>query len=192
MSQRVDQALVPVRDFVIGSVGLQTRRFSPNNLPEPLGDGLIVKSSPPVEVSGLSVPLDPRKLSGQGSPLRSPTRTSRVEKSPYMRRSTRATTPPSIGLAHQTTLVDSLIQHSTSEQQKPDRTNSPPSQIPLAPTAAATVSPHQDCPRIDLVALVRDKQKAEKLQKKKSYALRLREEPHHRVDPRGPGSEKFR
>jgi hypothetical protein len=192
MSQQVDRALVPVRDFVIGSTGLQTRRISLHNLSEPMRDGLTVESSLPAKVPSLSVPPDPRILSGQAASLRSPTRNRRVEKSPYMHGSTRTTTPPSIGLAHQTTLVDSFIQHDTCEQPKQDRTHSPPLQISRAPATVATVSLDQDCPRIDLVALVRDNRKAKKFQKKKPFVPLLREELHRRINPRGPGPQKSR
>ena len=103
--------------------------------------------------------------------------------------------PPSIDLAMQSTLVDSLVDslapHNNSEPLKPE-TSVPFSQIPLAPTTAATASLCQDCPRIDLVALVREKQKVKKLQKKKLSAPTLQKGQRRRVVPQDSSHEKSR
>ncbi|KAF9648626.1 hypothetical protein BDM02DRAFT_3115077 [Thelephora ganbajun] len=190
-SKRVDQALVPMRNFIIGSAGPQIRHFSPDTLPEPWRDQVIIRPSPLAKITGSSVPLDAQKLSGWVSPLGSPIRDSRVQKSPYVRRSTRPNTPPSIGLARQSNLVDSLALYDSSEQLKRDRTPIPSSQIPLAPTVAVTASLCQDYPRIDLVALVREKRKAKETHKKKLSVFPLQKEPHRRVDPRDSSYERF-
>lgn len=182
---------VPKRDFIIGRAGLQTRRLSPNTLPEPLHDESAVRLSPPGRVTGSSIHPDTRKPSGHVSPLRSLTRDSRLKKSPYMRRSPRINTPP-IDLAEQSTLVNSFVPHDGLEQPKQDGISVPSPQIPLAPTPAATVSPRQDCPRIDLVALVREKRKTKKPQKKKLSVLPLLKEQPRRMVPRDLSSEGFR
>jgi hypothetical protein len=191
-SQRVEQALVPMANFVLGGPGLEKQPFSPINLPALCGR-LPVRSSSPAKVPSQTAPLKYRELSGQVSPLRSPIHSIRVSKSPCMRRPV-LSNALSIALAQQSTLVDSLVLHETSEKQKQDTTLTPVphSQIPLVPTHVAPVSPHQDCPRIDLLALVREKRKTKKPQGNKLPMLLLREEQHHCLDPRIPGSESFR
>lgn len=172
---------------MIGS-SLGTRYLPLDGSSEPSRDRFAVRTSPPVKLADLSVPLDSRKLSGQASPPRSPPRNSQP---PNIHRST-SNTPRSIGLAKQSTLVDSSTPHDTSEQPKQDRMSVPPSQASVFPTTASTVSLAEDCPRIDLIALVREKQKTKKVQRKKSPVFRLREEPRRRVDPRGLTSESPR
>ena len=178
VSKRVDKELVPMRDFVIGSASLQTRRLSPNNLSEPRRDELTVRLPTPVLAADLSVPFDARKPPDRVSPLRTPIRDAKVKKSPHMRRSSRINVPPLTGLAEQNTLVDSLVPHDNSEQLKQDTTLVPPPQIPLLPTTTTTAPFCLDCPRIDLVALVREKQKATKLRKQK---LSVSKGPRRRV-----------
>jgi len=156
-----------MRDFIIGSPRLQTQYLTPSNFSEPRRDEFAVRLSPPAESTSLPVPFNAGKPSGRVSSLRSPVRDSRVEKSPYMRRSSRTEIPPLIGLAEQSTLVDSLAPYENMEQPKQDTTSVPSRQIPLLPPTPATAPLCQDCPRIDLVALVREKKKAKRLQKKK-------------------------
>jgi hypothetical protein len=62
----------------------------------------------------------------------------------------------------------------------------------LAPAAATTAPLFHDCPRIDLVTLVREKEKAKKRQKKKLTAPLLQKERRRRVIPRDASYEKFR
>ena len=192
VSKRVDQALVPMRNFIVGSAGLQTRRLSPDDVSEPKQDELAIRPSPPAKTPGLSAPLDAQKLSGRVSLLRSPARDSSAEKAPYMRRSSRADAPTSIELANQSTLVDSLAPHDNSEQLKQDPTPVPFPQAPSVPTITTTAPLYQDCPRIDLVALVREKQKAKMLQRKKLSALPSPKEPQCRVILQDSSSKKTR
>ena len=179
-----------MRDFVIGS-SIRTRSLSFGSLSEPLRDRFTVIASPPAKAANSSVPLASRKLSSQISPPRSPTRSSRIGKSPNMGRSP-TTNNLSIGPAQQNILVDSSAPQNTSEQPKHDSISVPPSRAFLFPTAASTVSFSDDCPRIDLIALVRDRQKAKKVQKKKPSGFLLREEPYRYVDPRGSNPESLR
>lgn len=174
------------------SANFGKRHLSLDISSEPLDDRLAVRTPPSAKVADLPVPLDSQKLSGQFSPLKSPTHSSRIEKLPNVPRSTTTNIPPPIGLARQSTLVDSLAPQDTSEKPNQDCISAPPSQPSLFPTAASTVSPLKDCPRIDLIALVREKQKTKKVQKKKPSVFLLREDPHRRVDPRGHSSEGFR
>jgi len=180
VSKRADQTLVPMRNFIVGSADLQTQRPT---LSEPRRDDFTVGASPPAKLTNSSVPLDAPKISRRVSPLRSPPREFRLEKSPYARR---PNTPPSIGLAKQNTLVDPLVQHDSSKQPKRDSTFS---QTPLA---AAPVPFYHDCPRIDLVALVREKQKAKKLKKMKLSVPPLQKVQRRRVIPRDSSYERFR
>lgn len=191
VSKRINQTLVPMRCFVIGSVNLQTQRFSTNNLSNPRCDGFTVRPSPPAKVASISnsVPLDARKPSGLVSPLKSPIHDSQVEQSPYMRISSKIDAPPLTGLAEQNTLVDSLALRDNPDTPKQDRTFDPFPQIPLLPTTATTSPLYQDCPRIDLVALVREKQKAKRLQEKQPYVPR---EPRRRKIPQGLNPKKSR
>ena len=186
ISRQIDQTLVPVRDFVICG-GLKTQRLPLHNLSEPSRDGL----APLAKAADIPVPLDPQKLSVQASP-RPPTRNSRIEKSLNTHESATNNALPSIGLAQQSTLVDSLAPHNTYEQLKQERTSVPPSQTSLVPAAASVVSLSQDCPLIDLLALVREQKKFKKVQKKKPLVLLRQEKPLRRVEPRGPSSESFR
>ena len=179
-----------MKNFVIGSVGLQTRRLSPNDLSEPKQDVLAVRSPPPTKASGFSAPLDTKKFTSRVSPLRSPTRDSRVEKAPYMRRSSRTNASPSIDPAKQSILVDSSPPQDDSEQSKLDQTLV--LQDFLVPTTGTTVSLRENCPRIDLVALVREKQKARKLHRKKLSAFPLSKELRRRVIPQDLSSNKTR
>ena len=192
MSKRVDQALVPMRDFIIGSPGLQTRRFSLHNPSDPWRDVLTVRSSPPTKAADLSVPLDAPKLSRRVSPLSSPTDDSRFEDSPDARRPARTNMPLSVGLAKRSTLVDSVTPHDSSEQQRQDRTSVSFLPLPFSPPAATTIPHCQDYPRIDLVALVREKQKAKKPRKKKLSAVLLQKEQNRLVIPEDLSSEKSR
>lgn len=188
ISQQVDQALVPMRDFVLGS-SLRTRHLSLENLQEPLRDRL---TSSPVKVADIPVPLGSRKLSGQVSSPRSSIPNSRIERSQNIHRSTTTDPPPSIDLAQQITLVNSLTPHDISKQPKQDLVSVKPSRASLFPAATSTVSPPRDCPLIDLVALVREKQKTKKIQKKKPPVFLVRERPYPRVDLRGPSYESSR
>lgn len=178
-----------MRNFIIGSAGFQTQRFSRNNLSGPPRNEFTVRSTSPAKVTDPSAPLDAPKISGRMSLLKSPLRDSRVEQSPYARRKN---TPPSIDLAKQSILVDSLAPHDNSERTKQCSTSVPLPQVPLAPAAAATVPLCQDCPWIDLVTLVREKQKVKKLQKKKLTVLPLQKERHRRVIRHDSNYEKFR
>ena len=191
VSKRVNQTLVPTKNFVIGSVGLQTRHLLPGDFSESKRDEFTIGSPLPAKVPGLSSPLDAEKYSCQVSPLRSPTRDSRVEKPPYMRRSLRTNASSSICLADQSTLVDPLAPHDNLEQPEQDRTYAPLPQIPLAPTVV-TAPPSQDCPRIDLVALVREKRKAKKLQQMKLPVSPSPKRPFRRVIPQDSSSKKTR
>jgi len=178
-----------MRNFIIGSVGPQTQLFPLHSFSEqPRGES-IVGVSPPAKVTRLSAPLDAPKISGQVSPPRSSLRDSRVEQSPY---ALRKNTSPSIELAKQSILVDSLSSHDNLERTKQNSPSVPPPQTPSAPTAATTVPRYQDCPRIDLVTLVREKQKAKKLQKKKPTAPSPQKERRRRVIPQGSNYEKSR
>jgi len=176
-----------MRNFIIGNAGPKTQHFSPNNLSEPPRDEFTIRSSPPAKVTSLSAPLDAPKISGRVSLLRSPLRDSRAEQSPYARRKN---APPSIDLAKQSTLVDYMALHNHSERTKQDSAFVPLSHTPLAPAVAAPLC--QDCPRIDLVKLVREKQKAKKPPKKKLTAPPLQKERRRRVIPRDSGYEKPR
>lgn len=114
-----------------------------------------------------------------------------MEKLPDVDRSSpTANHPPSIDLAQESTLIDSLPAHDTSGQPKPDRTSVPRSPVSPFQKAPSTVLLPENCPRIDLIALVREKQKTKKVPKQKLLAPR--EELHRRVEPRGPSSESFR
>jgi len=175
-----------MRHFVIGSVNLETRRFSTDNLSIPRRDELTVRPSPTAKAASLSVPLDARKPSGRVSPPRSPIHDSQVEKLPYMRISSKTDVPPLTGLAEQSTLVDPLTLHDNPDPPKQDHTLDP---FPLLPTTATTAPQYQDCPRIDLVALVREKQKAKRLQEKQ---LTVSKEPRRRRIPQGPNPKKSR
>jgi len=189
VSKRVNQTLVPMRSFVIGSPNLRARSFSPNNLSSPRRDELTVRRSPSVKTAGIPVPLDATKLSGRVSPLKSPMRDYRVEKSQYMRISSRINAPPLTGLAEQTTLVDSLAPHDNPEPSKQDPTFDPSPRIPLLPATATTAPLFQDCLRIDLVALVREKQKTKSLQEKHRSVPK---EPRRRRVPQGLNPKKPR
>ena len=178
-----------MRNFIIGSAGSQTQRFSPNNLSKPPRNESTVRSPPPAKVTGLSAPLDTPKIFGRMSLLRSPLRDSRVEQSPYARRKD---PPPSVDLAKQNILVDSLAPHDHSERTKQNSASVQLPQIPLAPAAATAVPLCQDYPRIDLVALVREKQKAKKLQKKKLTVPPLQKERRRRVIPQDSSYEESR
>jgi hypothetical protein len=191
VSKRVDQALVPMRNFIIGGAGLQTRHFSLDGLLEPRREEVIVRSPPPTKAADFLSLLDTQKLSSWVGPLRSPARDPHVEKSPYMRRSSGINTPPSVYLAQQSTLVDSLALHDSLEQPEQDPASVPAPQIPLALTVDTAVPVFQDCPWIDLVALVREKQKAKKLQKNKPPSSRSPKKLHRRVVPKG-SNLKFR
>ena len=181
-----------MRNFIIGCPALQTRRFSPDDLSELRRGESTVRPSPPAKITDLSASINAPKISGRVSLLGSPTHGSRVEKSPYTRRSARTTTPPSIDLAKQSTLVDSLALHDNSKRPEQDNTSALFSQIPLAPAAAAAVPPRKDCPRIDLIALVREKQKAKKLPKKKPFTPPLQNERRRRVVSQDSRYEKLR
>ena len=101
--------------------------------------------------------------------------------------------PPSVGQAKRSTLVDFVEPHDNSEQQKQDRTSVSFSPLPLFPTTTGTTVPLcQDCPRIDLVALVREKQKTRKIRKKKLSVVLLQKEQYRRVIPEDLNSEKSR
>ena len=189
MSKKVDQTLAPMRNFIIGGSGPQTQPFHLNSLSEQPRGEPTVGIVPPAKVTGLSASLDTSKISGHVSPPRSPLRDPQVEQSLY---TLRKNTSPSIELAKQSTLVDSLTPHDNLEQTKQDSPFVPPSQIPSAPTAVTTVPRYQDCPRIDLVTLVREKQKAKKLQKKKLTAPSPQKERRRRVIPKGLNYEKSR
>ena len=189
VSKRVGKELVPIRNFVIGSASLQTGRLSPNNLSEPPRDEPTVRLPTPVLAAHLSVPFDARKPPDRVSPLKTPMRDAKVKKSPYMRRSSRINVPPLTGLAEQSTLVDCLAPHDNLEQLKRDNTPVPSPQIPLLPTTTTTAPFCRDCPRIDLVALVREKQKATKLRKKK---LSVPKEPRRRAIPNDMDPKKSR
>ena len=191
VSKRVNQTLVPTKNFVIGSAGLQARHLLPGDFSESGRDGFTIRSPLPAKVPGLPSPLDAEKYSCQVSPLRSPTRDSRIEKSPYMRGSSRTNASSSIRLADQSTLVDPLAPHDNLEQPEQDRTHAPLPQIPLVPTVAAA-PPSQDCPRIDLVALVREKRKAKKLQQMKLPVSPSPKRPFRRVIPQDSSSKKTR
>jgi hypothetical protein len=180
-----------MRNFIIGGVGLQTRSFSIDGLLEPRLEEVIVRSPPPTKATDFLSPLDTRKPSSRIGPPRSPTRDSRVGKSPYMRRSSGIKMPPSIYLAQQSTLVDSLALHDSLEQPKQDPTSVPVPPIPPALMVDTAVPLFQDCPWIDLVALVREKQKAKKLQKNKPPSSRPPKKLHRRVVPKG-SNLKFR
>ena len=189
VSKRINQTLVPMRSFVIGSANLQTRRFSTDNLSSPWRDEFTVRPSPSAKAASISAPLDARKLSGHVSPLNSPMSDSTVKKSQYMRIPLMITVPPLTGLAEQTTLVDSLAPHDNPEPPKQDRTSDTFPQIPLLPVTVTTAPLCQDCPRIDLVALVREKQKVKNLQEKQlSVPKKLR----RRKFPQGLNSKKSR
>ena len=179
-----------MRDFVIGS-SLKTRRFSPEDLLEPLDNELTARLPPPTKVTSLSAPVDVRELFGHASSLRSPTLIPPGEGSPRVRGLAKISTPP-IDVAQQGTPVGPLTPHDTPGQLEQDRTPVPTLQIPLIPTAAATAPPCLDCPRIDLVALVREKQKAKRLRKGGPSAPFLPDEPLRRVDSQGPRSQKLR
>ena len=170
-----------MRNFIIGGAGLQTRHFSLDGWLEPRREEVIVRSSPPMKATDFPSPLDPRNLPSRVGPPRSPTRDSRVEKSPYMRRSSGIITPPSVYLAQQSTLVGSLALHDSLKQPNQDPTSVPVPQIPPALTVDTAVPLFRDCPWIDLVALVREKQKAKKLQKQKPPLSRPPKKPHRRV-----------
>ena len=170
-----------MRNFVIGSADLRTQCFP---LSEPRHDEFPVRPSPPAKVTGSSVPLGTPKISSRVSPLRPPLRDFRLGRLPQAR-GTNA--PPSIDPAKQSTLVASLVPHDESKQ---PNTSVPFSQTPLM--AATAVPLCQDCPRIDLVAFVREKQKAKKLQKKKLSAPPLQKEQRRRVIPQDSSYEKFR
>ena len=137
MSKQVDQTLVPMRNFIIGSAGPQTRLFPLNGLSEQPRGEFTVGTSSPAKAACLSTPLDTPKISGQVSPPRPPLRDSRVKQSP---RALRKNTSPSIELAKQSILVDSLIPHEDSERTKHNSASVPPSQIPSAPATATTVA----------------------------------------------------
>jgi len=174
-----------MRNYIVGGAGPQPL----NSLSEqPRGEST-VGISPPANVTGLSAPLNAPKISGHVSLPRSPPRDSRVEQSLY---ALRKNAPPSVDPAKQSILVDSLTPHDNSERTKQNSPSVSPSQIPSAPTAATTVPRYQDCPRIDLVTLVREKQRAKKLQKKKLTAPPPQKERRRRVAPQGSGYEKSR
>ena len=178
-----------MRNFIIGGAGPQTHLIPLNSLSEQPRGASTVGSPPSAKVTGLSAPLDAPKISGQVSPPRSLLRDSQVERSPY---APPKNTSPSIDLAKQSILVDSLTPHDNSEQTKQDSASVPPSQIPSAPAVASTVPRYRDCPRIDLVTLVREKQKAKKLQKLKLTAPLPQRERHRRAIPQGSSYEKSR
>jgi len=178
-----------MRAFVIGSASLRIRHLSPNGLSEPRYDEFTVRLTTPAKAVDTSVPFDARKPSGRVSPPRSLIHDARVRKSPYMRKSSRIAVPPLTGVAEQSTLVNSLAPHDNSEQPKQDSTLVPSPQIPLLPPTATTIPLCQDCPRIDLVALVREKQKAKKLQKKKPSVPK---EPRRRAIPLGTHPKRSR
>jgi hypothetical protein len=179
-----------MREFVIGR-GLNTLRFSPENLLEPLGNELTPRPPPPTKVTSLSAPVDVQELFGHASSLRSPTLVLPEEGLPPACGPAKISTPP-IDVAQQSIPVGPLAPHDPPGQLERDRISVSTLQIPLIPTAAATASPCQDCPKIDLIALVREKQKAERLRKGRPSAPFLPEEPHRRVESRGPRSRKFR
>ena len=181
-----------MKNFIIGSPGLQTRSFPPSNLSEPWHDELTLKSPPPPNATDLPAPPDALKLSDQISPPRSPAPDSRSEKPLYARVSTRINAPLSAEPARRKTPIGSVAPHDRSERQRQDRASIPFSPIPLAPAAATAVPLFQECPRIDLVALVREKHKARKLQKQKLSVALLQKEKYRRVIPRDSSSEKFR
>lgn len=178
-SQRVEQAQVPMRNFVIGRMGFRVRSSSPRDLSEALPDSPTVLP-PPDEAPGLSPHLDSRKFYCQVSPLRPLTPNCREQNSSYMHRSAKAKTP--IGPGQRSILVGSLAPHDTIEKQKRDSASVPSQNRSLVP---AEVSPSKDCPMIDLIGLVREKQKAGNPQKKKSPLLILREEPPRYPNPQG-------
>ena len=180
-----------MKNFIIGNISLQAPCSPSNNFPEPLVNGLLDRVPSPAKDPDLSIPSDARKLPGRVSLLMPPKCGALVEKLSYARGSTRVVAP-SIGPAQQDTFVDPLTSHDTSVKLKRDCAPVSPSQAPLVLTAAPTGSSCQDCPRIDLVALVREKQKTEKLQRKKQSTLVLREDLRRREDPRGPKPGRFR
>ena len=176
-----------MRNFIIGGA-----RPQPLNClsEQPCGEST-VRTHPPTKVTGVSAPLDAPKISGHPSPPRSPLRDSRVEQSLY---AVQKNAPPSIDPAKQSILVDSLTPHRDDNLERTKQYNPsvPPPQIPSAPVAATNVPCYQDCPRIDLVTLVREKHKAKKLQKKKLTAPSPQKERRRRVIPQGSSYEKSR
>ena len=175
-----------MRNFIIGSAGLRPQRSCPANVSEPRREEYIVRSPPSAKVAGFSVPLNAKKISDPASPLKSPLHDSGFGQSSH---AWQKNTPLSADLAKHNTPIESLAPRDDSHRQKLDGTLDPISHIPLAPTPTL---PCHDCPRIDLVALVREKQKAKKFQKKKLPAPTLRKEQRRRVISRDPNQEQFR
>jgi len=178
-----------MRNFIVGSASPQTQLFLLNSLLEQPRSESTVGSPPSAKIIGVSAPPNAPKITDQVFPPRSSLRDSRVGRSLYV---LRKKTPPSIDLATQKILVDPLTPHDNSERTKQNIPSVPPSQLPSAPAAATSVPRYRDCPRIDLVTLVRENQMAKKLQKKKLTAPPPQKERRRCVIPQGSGYEKSR
>ena len=171
-----------MRNFIIGSPSFRPQLSCPT---DPRREECVAKSSPPAKVTGLPDLPNALKTSGLVPPLRSPLCDSRLGQALHSRRTS---APPSADLAKQNTFIDNPAPRD-SDRQKLDKTFDSTSQIPLAPTATL---PCQDYPRIDLVALVREKRKAKKFQKKRLPAPTLQERQRCRVVSRNSNHDQSR